>query len=184
MGEHIFSEAVLMRREDHPVWTVYDKLRTARLNVKYYSRQLQKVERRNFFLELVLLVTAPSSAVAGLWFWDTEIGKIAWQQLGIVAAITAVVKPLLNLSRRIKEYESVLAGYRGLEFDLMEIKSMVEQKQTYDKSQKDELQKAMRREKSLVTKGPETRENVRVLKRCQNEVESELPADSFFVPEN
>ena len=41
-----------MPRRPHAVWTVYDKLRTARLNVKYYSRRLESIERTNFILEI------------------------------------------------------------------------------------------------------------------------------------
>jgi hypothetical protein len=91
-----------MSREDHPVWTVYDKLRTACLNVKYYSRRLRSLERWNFALEFLLSATAPSSAIAALFFWNTEYGQTAWKYLAIVAAITAVAKPLLNLAKRIK----------------------------------------------------------------------------------
>lgn len=173
-----------MSREDHPVWSVYDKLRTARLNVKYYSRRLQTIERWNFSLDLVLLATAPSSAIAGLWFWSTPIGSIVWQYFGVVAAATAVVKPLLTLPKRIKDYESVLSGYRGLEYDLMEVKTIVEQKQKYDKTQQEEFRKAVLREKILVTKNPETRENTKVKEMCEKEVLRELPPDSFFVPED
>ncbi len=140
-----------MTHETHPVWTVYDKLRTARLNVKYYSRRLQTLERQNFLIELVLLATAPSSAVAGLWFWEAEYGKVIWQYFGIVAAVTAVLKPLLNLTKRIKEFESVLSGYRTLEYDLMEIKSLVEQKKKYDSALQSEFKKSLQREKALAS---------------------------------
>ncbi|MBK8636811.1 MAG: hypothetical protein IPN92_00515 [Chromatiaceae bacterium] len=172
-----------MNREEHPIWSVYDKLRTARLNVKYYSRRLQMVERLTFSLDLILLATAPSSAIAGLWFWSTSIGSLVWQYFGVIAAATAVVKPLLALPKKIKDYEGVLAGYRGLEYDLMEIKTIVEQKRTYDKTQQEEFRKAIRREKSLVSKPPETRENATVKRACEEEVLRELPSESFFVPQ-
>lgn len=167
---------------NHPVWTVYDKLRTARLNVKYYSRRLESLERRNTAIEVILLITAPSSAVAGLWFWDSPVGHEIWKWLGVAAAFLAVLKPFLNLTKRIKEFESVLSGYRTLEYDLMEIKSLIEQKQKYDAELKAEFKKALQREKVLVGKTPETRENTRVKKKCEQEVLNELPMDSFFIP--
>jgi len=169
--------------ETHPVWSVYDKYRTARLNVKYYSRRMELAERWNFALELVLLVTAPSSAVAGLWFWNADFGKIAWQYLGVIAAFAAVLKPFLALTKRIKEYESVLSGYRILEFDLMEIKSLIEQKQKYDAALQSEFKKALQRERTLVGKTPETRESQKIKSQCESEVLQELPASSFFVPQ-
>jgi len=172
-----------MKRETHPVWTVYDKLRSARLNVKYYSRRLEMFERTNFWLELILLASAPSSAVAGLWFWETEYGNLSWKYFGIIAAVAAVVKPLLGLTKRIKEFEGVLAGYRMLEYDLMEIKSLIEQKQKYDSVLQTELKKAIQREKLLVGKTPETSENKKIKAICEVEVRSELPSDCFFIPE-
>lgn len=172
-----------MIREAHPVWTVYDKLRTARLNVKYYSRRLDLLERKNFYIELVLLATAPSSAIAGLWFWDTTYGRLVWQYLGVVAAVAAVLKPLLGLTKRIKEVESVLSGYRTLEFDLMEIRALIEQKQKYDAVLQAEFKKALQREKALAGTTPETRENQNVKRKCDLEVRQELPPESFFVPE-
>lgn len=172
-----------MSRGTHPIWAVYDKLRTARLNVKYYSRRLQSIERMNFWMEFVLLASAPSSAIAGLWFWDQPMGKIAWQYFGVVAAIAALLKPLLTLPKQIKEFESVLSGYRVLEYDLMEIKVLIEQKQKYDAPLQAEFKKAMQREKTLVGKTPETREKHKVKSLCEAEILLELPRESFFVPE-
>jgi len=169
--------------KDHPVWSVYDKLRSARLNVKYYGARLQSIERKNMALEGILLATAPTSAIAGLWFWNTEWGKPTWQVLGVLAAIAAIAKPLLNLTKRIKDYEAVLQGYRTLEYDLMEIKTMVEQKKKYDQPLQAELRKAMQREKTLVAKTPETVESKKVKKICQEEVLRELPPEAFFIPE-
>lgn len=146
-----------MERENHPVWAVYDKLRTSCLNVKYYSRRLYTLERQNFWIELILLATAPSSAIAGLWFWNTETGRIIWQYFGVVAAVAAILKPSFQLTKKIKEFESVLSGYRTLEYDLREIKSMVEQNKKYDKALQTEFRKALQREKVLVGKTPETK---------------------------
>lgn len=172
-----------MRREDHPVWSVYDKLRSACLNVKYYSRRLQTLERLNFGLEFLIGATAPSSAVAALWFWNTEYGQTAWKYLAIIAAVAAVCKPLLNLTRRIKEYESILSGYRTLEYDLREIRTLIEQKKKYDHALQIEFKKAVQREKTLIAKNPETRECARIKRKCEEEVRQHFPPKNFFVPE-
>jgi hypothetical protein len=69
-----------------------------------------------------------------------------------------------------------------LEFDLMEIKSLVEQKQKYDTALQSEFKKALQKKRTLVGKTPETREHANVKRRCQSEVLQELPMGSFFVP--
>ena len=173
-----------MGSENHPVWTVYDKLRSARLNVKYYCCRLQSAERWNFALELVLLAAAPTSAIAGLWFWDTDPGKFVWKTLGVIAAFAALLKPLLGLTKKIKEYESIISGYRVLEFDLMEIKSLIEQKRKYDAALQADLKRALQRERTLVGKTPETREVASIKRKCEEEVNRELPVSSFFIPED
>ena len=172
-----------MSQNDHPVWSVYDRLRSATLSVKYYSRRLQQTERLNFALELLLLATAPSSVIAGLWFWNTDGGQLAWQILAIPAAIAAVLKPLLHLTKKIKDYEGVLSGYRILEFDLRELKIGIEQKQKYDSALQAEFKRAQQRERTLIGKNPESREDARIRKICQEEVIKELPAETFYVPE-
>lgn len=174
----------MKNREDHPVWAVYDKLRSARLNVKYYGSRLHQFERLNLTIEYILLATAPSSAIAALWFWNTEIGKPIWQSIGVIAAVAAVAKPPLNLTKRIKDYEAILSGYRTLEYDLLEIKTLVEQRKKYDQALQSELKKALQREKTLVAKTPETRENKKLKRECEEEVLRELPADRFFIPED
>ena len=173
-----------MSREDHPVWSVYDRLRSARLSVKYYSKKLQQTERLNFWLEIVLLVAAPSSAVAGLWFWESEYGQIIWKCLAIPAAIAAVLKPQLHLTKKIKDYEGVLSGYRILEYDLMEIKIGIEQKKKYDAPLQADFKRAQQRERTLVGKTPDSCEDQKVKRPCQVEVANELPANAFFVPED
>jgi hypothetical protein len=169
--------------EDHnPVWEVYDLYRTSRLNVKYYAALLHRTEFRNSILEFILACSAPTSAVAGLWFWDSDIGKEIWKYFGIIAALAAVTKPLLTLPKKIKEYESMLSGYRTLEHDLDEIRSSIIQKQKYDQTEKTEFKKAMKRKGVLVGKDPDAKEHRRIKKQCESEVLSELPINSFFIP--
>jgi hypothetical protein len=166
----------------HPVWSVYDELRTARLNVKYYGRRLAYFENVNFALELVLLASAPTSAIAGLWFFKTPMGHDVWQYFGIVAGVAAVIKQPLNLTKRIKDYEGVLSGYRMLELELREIKTAIEQKGKFDGPLKSEFKRAQQRLRTIVAKAPEPRERVSLKRQCENEVLAEFPTESFFVP--
>ena len=168
---------------NHPVWDVYDLLRTARLNVKYYSYRLDQIEKQNFILELIILCSAPTSAVAGLWFWDGEIGSQIWKYFGIIAAFAAIIKPLLSLTKKIKAFDSILSGYKVLEHDLSEIKIMITQKQKYDQSSQIEFKKALKRKGTLVGKDPETKHNSKLKKQCEKEVIEELPSNMFYIPE-
>ena len=171
-----------MGTEQNPVWCVYDLLRTARLNVKYYSGKLYKVERNILLMDILLAITAPSSSVAGLWFWEDPIGKKTWQYLGAIAAFVAIIKPLLGLPKKLKEYEELRSGYRALEHDLYEIKEMIVHKGKYDKQLQDDYSKALKRKGVLVTKEPDNREDKKLKSKCVEQVNRELPVDLFYVP--
>ncbi len=166
----------------HPVWALYDRLRTARLNVKYYGRRLLTLKRWNVGFELVLLATAPSSAIAALWFWQTVGGKFAWQGLGVVAAIAAVLKPVLKLTSTITQHESLVTGYRLLEYDLQGLRTEIEQTRRYGAPVQEEFKKALTKERDLVSRSPLDPADRKLLRRCQREVSEELPVDAFFIP--
>ena len=104
--------------------------------------------------------------------------------MGALAAFAAIIKPLLGLTKRIKDYENLLSGYRMLEYDLMEIKSSIEQKQKYDQGLQSEFKKVIQREKVLVAKNPESRESRRTKLKCEIEVLGELQSAPYFIPEN
>jgi hypothetical protein len=172
----------MAKSTSHPVWNVYDLYRTARLNVKYYKARSTCLKRINFLMELILSISAPSSIVAGLFFWDTTIGALIWKILGAIAAFVAVSKPLLNLTKKIEQFDEIITGYQVLEHDLSLLKISIDEKQSYDISLQKEFKKALERKKALITKYPEHREYKKLKNRCTSEVNQELPVDIFFIP--
>ena len=171
-----------MASENHAIWSVYDTLRTVRLNWKYYCCLLARAQRLNFGMDVVLAITTPTSTVARLVFFKTGVGAIVWGYILAGAAVVAAVKPTLSLTRKIKELEGAAVGYRGLDFELLEIKQSVEHKRCYDKSLEREFEKATERLRHLIARTPIDKPKVRLLARCQAEVDHELPVESFFVP--
>jgi hypothetical protein len=65
----------------------------------------------------------------------------------------------------------------------MEIETLVQQKGKYDHVLQSEFKKALQRERTLVARTPETRENKKIKQTCEEEVRHELPSEKFFVPE-
>lgn len=111
------------------------------------------------------------------------LGKTAWQWFSVIAAFAAVIKSLLGLPKKIKEYESLFSGYRTLEHDLHEIKVLISEKGKYDNILKLEFKKALKRRGALVSKEQDAKEDKKLKKNCENEVLTELPSSLFFVPE-
>jgi len=172
-----------MANEHHPVWVVYDLYKTARLNVKYYAARLNGVERLNFVVELVIAIAAPTSAVTGIWLLKTETGQDLWKYIAALAAIAAVVKPLLRLPLKIKNMEQSLSGYRALEYDVEQIINKIRSEKVLSKSCKSMLEDAQRKKKSLVCNPPENNQDKNLIEKLYVEVNRELPSDSFFIPE-
>lgn len=174
-----------MNREQHPVWAVYDKLRTARLNVKYYSERLRRVELLNSSCEMLLLFAAPTSAIAGLWFWKTDAGRVVWQSLGVVSAIVATARPVLQLTKKIKDYDAAILANRTLEYDLETIRQKIEQRGIYDDKLKAEFLKLIERHRNdEIVINPDKTPDKKLLENCTSAVLAEMPAATFFVPEN
>jgi hypothetical protein len=172
-----------MANDQHPVWVVYDLYKTARLNVKYYATQLNKVERVNFIIELIIAISAPTSAVTGIWLLKTDAGQEVWKYIAALAAFAAVLKPLLRLPHKIKNMEQSLSGYRALEYDVEQIVNKIKVERVYSKSSKAMLDDAQKKKKSLVCNPPENNQNKKLIEHLYSEVNQELPMESFFVPE-
>ncbi len=103
---------------NNAVWGVYDEFRTARLNVKYLEAEIRRLNRLNFWHEVVIAIST-SSAVAGFSFWQTFFGGYLWTVIGGVAAILSILKPILKLQDQISKKQELLASYRVLDHDLI-----------------------------------------------------------------
>jgi hypothetical protein len=167
---------------NHPVWDVYDQFRTARLNELYYGRRLLSYERFNFWSEVVVAVTSSSSAIAGFAFWSSEAGNPAWKAMLALAAVVTVMKPLLNLTKRIRSYEELFSGYRLQFHDLKDLRIDISQARDYTEAHKARFKKIIDKQRLLADKSPERMEHKRVKSECQAAVLAEFPSRSFFIP--
>jgi len=167
----------------HPVWEVYDSLRTVYLNDYYWTMMLQRARRINTFLEIFLAIAVPSSAVAGLQFWQAQYGAYVWGAITIAAAVAAVAKPFLGLDKSIQSYEAAVARYRTLEGQLQELRSEIRHTEVYNQVMKQKylyIQASMGR---ALEAEPYEEINDRIRDRAEERVKRELPPDKFYVPE-
>jgi hypothetical protein len=166
----------------HAVVDVYDLFRTARLNVRYLETQLKVLQGWSLGMEIVLALTA-SSIAGGLWIFQNNLGSIFWKFLGSIAAIIAILRPIIDLTRRIKRKQALLTGYRALEHDLHTIAVLVSQRRKYDAELQERFKNALDRKGRLIEQDSEALVNKKRLEKCYQEVLAELPADKFYVPE-
>lgn len=164
-----------------PVFDVYNEQRTARLNVKYLECKLDSLERLNFFIGVLIAISA-SSNVAGIWILQNSFGQIIWKTIMGVTAILAVANPLLDLTRKIQKKQELLVGYRSLDYDIQKIIWLIKQRRRYDAELQEKFIQAMEKKGQLVRIVEDTRVNDKLRKKCFNQVLNELPVANFFIP--
>jgi len=169
-------------REEHPVWDVYDLLRSARLNEKYYGCRLERFELINTSCEILIAVTATSSAVASFPFWGDGVGAQLWKYLICFSAVISVIKPFLQLTKKIRAYEELYSGYRMLFYDLKSLRIDINQAQEFSKTHQARFNRIKEKQRHLAGSSPERTENERLKKACFSSVLLEMPTESFYVP--
>ena len=179
------TPGTISNRTTHPVWDVYDDYRSAVMNVRIQKCCIDQLRRRNYAIEIPLALAA-SSTVAGLWFWQGAAGGQAWKYVGLVAAVLAVIKPILRVPDRIQDRGEVLASLSVIENELERLVKQINQSRKYDDAMFEKYNKI------LDLKGDHKKKfqnakyhgiSKRLKNQCAAEVEALHPASKFFVPE-
>ena len=164
-----------------PVWEVYDALRTVRLNVRCYEFKLSSAKRTAFWLDIVSAGSA-SSAVAGIWLWQTPLGIVLWKALGSASAIVSVYQLVARPSDRVRELEARVTNYRALDFDLDGIRRRIQEQRAYSPELRAQFHAVMERLRGLSSSYSDpVDDDTRDL--FQAAVQKELPVSAFYDPQ-
>lgn len=170
------------RNLSHPVWNIYDLLKTARLNVLYYENKLINTERALITMQIVLAAAVPSSAIAGFKIWDFWLGEYAWEIFASFASFVAFIQPFLGLPKKTKKYSELVDGYKILFYDLKDIKEKIEEDKFYGNSHKKLFKAAKERRKKLEVRETGIKLDEKLRKKYQELVKKELPGKNFYLP--
>ena len=170
------------RNMNHPVWNVYDLLKTARLNVLYYEDKLQNAERTLVAMQIILAAAVPSSAIAGFKIWDFWLGEYAWEIFVSLSSLVAFIQPFLGLPKKAKKYSELVDGYKILYYDLQDIKQKIEEDKIYNTQHKKLFKAAKDRRKKLEVRETGIKLNWKLRKKHQVAVKNELPGRNFYLP--
>ncbi|MDM8544094.1 hypothetical protein QUF90_23710 [Desulfococcaceae bacterium HSG9] len=166
----------------HPINRLHANYRDYKVNALYYSVKMDRLKFINYFIEIILAITTTSSMVAGLWLWNTPFGQAIWKILLIISAFLAVIKPIINLTEKIRKYEEVLSSYRDLEYELKKIIDQIDQSMKYTTDHKSKLLEALGKEHDIIKKFSEIKKDYKLLQMCKDKVDEELRNVSFFIP--
>jgi hypothetical protein len=169
-------------RETHPVWEVYDALRTAKLNAEYFTVLLSRAKTKSRRLDTFLQVAVPSSAVGALPLWSDSYLSAVWGVLLSISAFLSVVKPFLRLTDSVQSYEAAIARFRTVEADLAEIRTEIAQAQAYSPDARARFllaSRALYRAREIEPKEPP---DTTLRNDIYDRITKEVPKESFFVP--
>lgn len=165
----------------HPVWDVYDSLRTARLNVKYLQIKLTSLQRKNFVFEWIIAISTFSSVTA-LSFLRTEDLQIVWQVFGAIAVLLAIAKPLISLSTKIQQQQERLLGYKNICHELEKITILIKQRQCFSKILREKFMEVIDKKGIVEGKYVHGKPDKKLLMKLEEEVNTELPLSNFYIP--
>lgn len=159
---------------------LYRTYRTASLNRKYYACRLITYRRWNLALEIALALG--TSGTIGAWaIWTVGYGKYAWAAIAGLAAILALLKPILALPKQIERYTKLFAGYSDLFYDLEQISDDVRISGLLSKETSKSYGRALDRFRKLST-DDDAKPNEKLRRRCYDEVLREIPASTLWLP--
>ena len=183
MSEWPYDRDLLERNEPrsdlHPVWSVYDELRTARLNVKYLQVEIARLRLFDRWSEVVIAV-ATTSSVGSFWFLQNSVGSQFWKTAGVLS----IVRPILKLTDQIQAKEKLLTSYSVLDHDLHFICMEIKHRQKYDNQLHKDFVEAMDRKVELVKAIAQSEVKESLRRKCEEQVMKELPTSFFFIPES
>lgn len=166
----------------HPVWNVYDEYRTTRLNVYYRERQINRLQKTNLIVEIIIAISV-SSGVGGLWLWQTNGGDIIWKSIVTLAAFLSVIKPFLKFTEQIKQKSEILTRWRLLDTDFKLLKIEIEEQKSYGIDLQNRFHSLINIKKSIIESEPAEIIDRKLRKTCEDQVNEELPISYFFTPE-
>ncbi|MDE2166103.1 MAG: hypothetical protein KGJ66_07175 [Alphaproteobacteria bacterium] len=172
------------RRQLHEQLSVlYDDLRTACFNKKYYGRQLTIARRSNNATEFILAITASGTGIGSWEAFQAGIGHDVWVALATASALIAILKPIVKLADRVERYAKLHGEYSKLFATLQSVAGQVRMNQSFTP----ELQKVHQTAQATFSKladDDDPSPSARVLKELQRQVNEEIPADRLWLPGN
>lgn len=182
LGERVMTQAQLGNVREG-LGHVYDAYRTASMNQKYYRYMISKMQRRNLIFEVVVAIGTMGAGVSGWALWKTEIGTALWAIIAAVAALLAIAKPIVNYSRKIERFSKLYAGYTDIFHRAKELKESIEYEQELAPKHLVSYKElpGLFRELGVTEEDPPKK---KLLRKCQDEVNREMPAKSFWMPQS
>jgi hypothetical protein len=163
---------------------IYDAYRDAALYRLYYGLKLARYRQLNFWVEIAIAISATGSGgIAGLAVWGTIAGSYAWLVISGLAAVLALIKPVLQLGGRIENYTKLYAGYTNIFLELKDtVEDIAVEHGISDKTREGYVgSRQLLRELAPLA---DPSRSQRLMKKLHDHINREIPPESLWVPDD
>jgi hypothetical protein len=159
---------------------VWDDVRTARMNELYYGKKIARWSPWNVGSEILIALTS-SGSIAGWALWKNDQLSWIWAVLAGIAAVVAVIRPVVGLDRIVRaaaqqqqRYRSVLNSLESLVIDIQKAGEVTDEHNRRYQKARDILNEAFAADDASA--------NSDRLKWSQEQVNKEMPPESLWLP--
>jgi hypothetical protein len=175
MSESQLSDPDAQRRLLH---RLYNSLRTARLNERYYYTLQWRMQRQETFLDIILAVTASALAILNLIY----ISRLISTGLAAEVAALALAKPILRFSYRQVHTALLATKFGQIRNKLQSVTERVGIIHTITPADWKVVEEALD-EMNSISPLESAVPNLRLLREMQTQVNAEIPTESLWWPE-
>jgi len=159
---------------------IYDRLKSACLNKKYYGEKLYRYQQIDLWSTIVMAVG--TSAAIGAWsIWHQPGGRNFWTILASVATLASLIKPFFGFPKKIERLTRLQSGYMRLYHDLYKLVEDIRSSECVTKKMLDMFDAADTRYREFAV-DDDLKKSKRLANRCEEEVRREFPNTFFWNP--
>jgi hypothetical protein len=153
---------------------IYNNYRDVLLSRDYYACRLVYLKRCNLYYEVILALGASGSLITGWYIWKTSYGQPVWASLSGVAAVLAILKPIIKISEEVGRYSKLYTGYADLAYDYKQLVNDIKIKSGISEESRRDAVSAEKRFKSLCV-DDDPRPSEKLLRECQRAIKRRVP---------
>ena len=161
---------------------IYTLLCRAGLNKDYYGVKLSRTQSVNTWFDIIVAIGAAGSGISALTIWSDEYGKILWGFLTAVSAIFAVVKPILQLGKKVERLSRLFSGHSEIYNNMIILVSRVKRRGELTVDMIKDFENSELRFLEL-SKEDDPRPSIKLLQRCENTIRIKHPARDAWYPD-
>jgi hypothetical protein len=169
-----------VKRVNAQLGVIYDTYRTALLNKLYYGAKLERYQKINMWLEILIAIGATTSGVAGFQLWKIQpYGPIAWGAYALLVAVLATAKPFLQLSKAIERYSKLHTGHLYNSLALYKLIAKIRSEQALTREVIGQFELALQQHVEF-SRDDDPVVDRKLQERCEAKVRMEVPQSSLW----